>query len=184
MARKPRELVAGGIYHVYARGNNRQEIALDDVDRRRYLALVAREVRRRRWRCLSYCLMPNHVHLLLETPDPDLDAGMQRLQSGYAQRFNARHGRGGHVFQGRYGAVRVTDDAQLMTVVGYIAANPVTAGLCDTPEAWRWSSHAATAQRRSPGWMDAGRLDELVGAAGGDPLCRCRDLVADRLGRA
>src|SRR5690242_13743227 len=106
MGRKPRENVANGVYHVFARGNSRAPIYLDDDDRRIYLWMLARVVLRQGWRCLAYCLMTNHVHLLLETPEPNLSHGMQQLHGGYALSFNARHGRIGHVFQGRYGAVR------------------------------------------------------------------------------
>jgi putative transposase len=104
MARKPREETEGGIFHVFARGNRRQRIYLDDVDRRRYLRLLQTVVAEQRWRCLAYCLMENHVHLLVETPAANLAGGMQRLHGWYAESFNARHRHVGHLFQGRYGA--------------------------------------------------------------------------------
>src|SRR3954453_14176723 len=88
MPRSLRPELAGGIHHVYARGACRQPIFLDDLDRRRYLATVARVVQRMSWRCLSYCLMGNHMHLLIETPQPNLGRGMQRLHGTYAQGFN------------------------------------------------------------------------------------------------
>ena len=94
---------------MYARGNGGQEIFLDDADRWRYLAMLGDVVVRMRWRCLAYCLMRNHVHLLAETPAANLGAGIQRLHGRYAQKFNERHRRSGHVFQGRYGAVRVDE---------------------------------------------------------------------------
>jgi putative transposase len=103
--RKPRAELAGGVHHVFARGNGRQLIYLDDADRGSYLAMLARAVAHRQWRCLAYCLMDNHVHLLIETPLPNLGAGMQWLHGRFAQQFNERHGRSGHVFQGRYGSV-------------------------------------------------------------------------------
>ena len=95
--------------------------------------------------CHAYCLMENHYHLLVETPRANLDDAMQRLNGTYAMRFNRHHERTGHVFQGRYGAKLITDDDYALTVVRYIAANPVQAGLCAVPEDWRWSSYAATA---------------------------------------
>jgi REP element-mobilizing transposase RayT len=95
--------------------------------------------------CHAYCLMPNHYHLLVETPRANLDDAMQRLNGTYAMRFNRHHERTGHVFQGRYGSKLISDDAYALTVVQYIAANPVRAGLCRRPEEWRWSSYAATA---------------------------------------
>ena len=95
--------------------------------------------------CHAYCLMENHYHLLVETPRANLDDAMQRLNGTYAMRFNRHHERTGHVFQGRYGAKLITDDDYALTVVRYIAANPVQAGLCAAPEEWPWSSYAATA---------------------------------------
>ena len=89
--------------------------------------------------------MENHYHLFVETPRANLDDAMQRLNGTYAMRFNRHHERTGHVFQGRYGAKLITDDDYALTVVRYIAANPVQAGLCAVPEDWRWSSYAATA---------------------------------------
>jgi REP element-mobilizing transposase RayT len=116
MPRSTRDEVEGGVHHVFARGNDRREIYLDDFDRKIYLVMLGRVTRRQRWRCLAYCLMPNHVHLLVETPEANLGAGMQRLHGSYAQTFNERHGRSGHVFQGRYGSVLITRDEQLWTV--------------------------------------------------------------------
>src|SRR4051794_25897040 len=98
MPRKPRELVAGGIYHVFARGAKRAAIFEDDVDRHAYLALLGKNVRWHGWRCLMYCLMDNHVHLLIETPEPNLDVGMCRHHGAYARAFNRRYATPGHVF--------------------------------------------------------------------------------------
>ena len=178
--RKLREEVEGGIYHVFARGDNRRPIYLDDSDRRTYLSLLSRAVRTKNWRCLSYCLMANHVHLMLETPDANLGAGMQQLQSNYAQIFNKRHGGCGHVFQGRYGAVRVRSDEQLWTLVVYVARNPVEAGLCEFPEAWAWGSHRSVVENRYPSWLDVPRLMSHLGGAGGEPRERYAALVSDR----
>jgi REP element-mobilizing transposase RayT len=164
VARQPREDEEGGFHHVFARGNRRQPIFLDEVDRRIYLSMLGRAVERWSWRCLAYCLMDNHVHLLLETPGRNLGKGMQRLHSVFAQTHNARHGLVGHLFQGRYGAVRVTTDAQLWAVAEYIARNPVEAGLCERPEDFAWSSRGAVAVGRTPGWLDAARLQEFLAA--------------------
>jgi REP element-mobilizing transposase RayT len=169
MPRRPRDEVEGGIYHVFARGNGQQEIFVDDDDRRLYLRLLGKVVLKQRWLCLAYCLMDKHVHLLIETPEANLAAGMQRLHGLYAQTFNERHGWSGHVFQGRYGSVPMKTDAQLWTVVRYIARNPVEAGLCADPGGWAWSSHAATVGTRPPRWLDVARLLDFFGAAGGDP---------------
>jgi putative transposase len=114
--------------------------------------------------------MPNHLHLLLETPQPNLGAGMQRLQGSYAQSFNRRHHRTGHLFQGRYGSAYITSDEHLWTVAGYVALNPVSAGLCEAPEEWPWSSHGSMLDaRRRPGWLDGPRLLSYFEGLGGDP---------------
>jgi putative transposase len=170
MPRKPRHQLAGGVYHVFARGNDRRDIYVDDVDRRAYLTILGQVARWKRWRCLAYCLMPNHVHLLLETPNANLAAGMQYLHGRYAQKFNERHGRSGHVFQGRYGSVHIASDEHLWTTVAYVALNPVSAGLCQRPEEWPWSSHASTINGRTrPPWLDVEHLLSYFEAIGGDP---------------
>jgi putative transposase len=182
MPRRPREELTGAIHHVFARGNAKQLIYRDDADREQYLALLGRAVMRQRWRCLAYCLMDNHLHLLLETTEPNLGRGMQWLHGRYGEAFNRRHRRSGHVFQGRYGAVRVKSDAQLLMVARYVARNPVDAGLCDEPEAWPWGSHAVTAtaheHSHTSTWLDTARLHEFFGANGGDGRRRYEQLVA------
>jgi REP element-mobilizing transposase RayT len=117
--------------------------------------------------------MDNHLHLLVETPRPNLGVGMQELHGRYGRWFNHRHDRGGHLFQGRYGSKRVTRDAQLWATVRYIALNPVAAGMCGEPSQWSWSSAAA-----APSWLDSERLLEYLGAAGGDPAAWYEDLLA------
>jgi REP element-mobilizing transposase RayT len=142
MPRKPREECEGGIFHVYGRGNDQRVIFQDDADRRLYLSLLSTTPRLWKWSLHAYCLMNNHVHLLVETPQPTLGKGMQYLHGTYARRFNDRHGRTGHLFQGRYGAVRIETDEQLWTVKEYIEMNPVKAGLCEAPADWPWKGVA------------------------------------------
>jgi putative transposase len=182
--RQLREEVEGGIFHVFARGNDKRVIFIDDVDRRMYLRLLRGSVRHCRWRLLAYCLMHNHIHLLVETPKPNLGAGMARMHSSYAQRFNARHGKCGHLFQGRYGAVRIETDEHLWTAAVYVARNPVEGGLCRNPEEWPWSSHQATVSGTAPDWVDDARLLAYFAAAGGDGKRRyaaaCRAPAADQ----
>jgi putative transposase len=182
MPRKPREELAGAIHHVFARGNAQQAIYRDDADRERYLVILGKTVARQRWRCLSYCLMDNHVHLLVETPLPNLGNGVQWLHGLYAQAFNQRYRRSGHVFQGRFGAVRVKSDAQLLMLARYIARNPVEGGLCGEPEEWPWSSHATVTRDTysSPPWLDTHRLLDYFGASGGESRRRYAHLVALR----
>jgi putative transposase len=177
MARKPRNEFPGAVVHVYVRGNRRHAIYVDDVDRHSYLLLLGQVVVRQGWRCLAYCLMKNHVHLLVETPEPNLAVGMHRLHGLHAQAFNKRHGYSGHVFQSRYGAVTVRKDRQLLAVARYIALNPVDAGLCQEAAEWEWGSHAAVVGGTAPRWLDVARLFAYFVADGGDPRRRYLEFV-------
>jgi REP-associated tyrosine transposase len=177
MPRPLREEVEDGIHHVFARGNDRQAIYRDDHDRLLYLELLGRVVFRKRWRCLAYCLMDNHVHLLVQTPDANLGAGMQRLHGDYALLFNRRHGRVGHLFQGRFGSNLVTDDEELWTIARYIARNPVEAGRCRFASDWPWSSVKGLLEGSGPSWVDGDRLYEHFEPMGGEPRARYRELV-------
>jgi putative transposase len=145
MPRPPRPLAAGLIYHVTARGNAKAATFRTGADYEVFLSGLAVAQHLDGLLCHAYRLMENHYHLLVETPRANLDDAMQRLNGTYAMRFNRSHERTGHVFHGRYGAKLITDDDYALTVVRYIAANPVQAGLCAMPEDWRWSSYAATA---------------------------------------
>ena len=169
MAHPLRTEAAGAIHHVWARGAVKQTIFIDDRDRRRYLRYFAQVIRRTLWRPLSYCLMGNHVHLLIETPEPNLGKGMHLLHGAYAQTFNRRHAKTGHVFDRRYGANPVESDVELWVIASYIAANPVDAGLCATPEAWPWSSHASVCRRIPDPCVHKARLFSYFGSMGGDP---------------
>jgi putative transposase len=168
MPRGPRGEEAGAIHHVFARGNRRETVFIDDNDRATYLAMLRAAVRRYRWLCLSYCLMDNHFHLLLETPTPNLGIGMRHLQGSYAQTFNRRHKQVGHVFQGRYGNERVKSDAQLVATLRYIALNPVEAGLCRDARDWRWSSYALLVEGIAPAWVDGVRVLAYLASWGAD----------------
>ena len=119
---------------MWARGNRRQLIFVENADRHIYLALLGKCVERAKWSCLAYCLMDNHVHLLVETERPNLSAGMQWLHGQYARGFNHRHRQVGHLFQGPFGSNRMADERQLISTIGYIALNPCAAGLCSDPE--------------------------------------------------
>ena len=145
MTRPLRIAFPGAIYHVMSRGDCRRDIYRDDIDRRFFLDLLAREVRQQRWRLLAYCLMGNHYHLLLETPESNLVPGMRRLNGVYSQTFNRRHAEVGHVMQGRYKSVLVDREAYLLELARYIVLNPVRAGMVSTAQEWAWSSFRATA---------------------------------------
>jgi putative transposase len=150
MARSLRVQVAGGFFHVTARGNRRQLIFLDDIDFERFLAILAAVAARYGWRIHAYCLMPNHYHVLVETPEPNLSAGLHRLNFLYAQSFNRRHDVDGHLFQGRFHSVLVEREEHLLALTRYIVLNPVRAALCSHPQRWRWSSYRAAACQGQP----------------------------------
>ncbi|MBV1961072.1 MAG: transposase [Immundisolibacteraceae bacterium] len=145
MARPPRIEFPGAFYHVTSRGDGRGDVYLDDIDRQRFLEVLSEVVERFNWVCHAYCLMDNHYHLLIETPEGNLSLGMRQLNGVFTQRFNRRHQRVGHVFQGRYKAILLQEDAYLLELCRYIVLNPVRAQMVQQPDDWRWSSFAATA---------------------------------------
>ena len=122
--------------------------------------------------------MGNDDHLLIETREPNLGKGMHRLHGAYAQTFNRTHGKSGHVFDRRYGANLVESDVELWVVTNYIAANPVVAGLCATPEAWPWSSHTSVSLCRPDPCVDKARLFSSFGSMSDVPYDRYRDYIA------
>ncbi|HVL96077.1 MAG TPA: transposase [Solirubrobacteraceae bacterium] len=178
MGRARAEDPEGAIYHVWARGNDRAAIFRDDADRACYLGLLMDVARRTSWRCLAYCLMGTHIHLIVETDRADLGHGVQLLHGRYARAFNRRHDRVGHLFQGRFGSRVVEDDGHLCMLVRYVALNPVAAGLCSRADEWPWASCAATAGDDAPAWLDVDRLLGHLAAHGGDPRTTYRDLIA------
>ena len=131
-------------------GNRKQEIFLADRDMTTFLAVLSKVASASRWRCHAYCLMPNHYHLVVETPEANLSAGTHRLNSVYARRFNQRHGFEGHVFQRRFYSVLVEGTSHLIELSRYLALNPVRAGLCGHPGEWQWSSYRAMTGAATP----------------------------------
>lgn len=145
MARPLRIEFEGAVYHITSRGNARDDIYLADTDREMFLDALAHVVDRFGWICHAYCLMSNHYHLMIETPQANLSRGMRQLNGIYTQRFNREHHRVGHIFQGRFKSIVVDKDAYLLELSRYIVRNPVAAGMVDDVEAWPWSSYRATA---------------------------------------
>ena len=133
------------MFHVTARGNRREPIFTCDIDADRFLAHTADVVKLLGWQCLEYCLMPNHYHLLIETPRGDLSAGMHRLNGSFARWFNRRYGFVGHVFERRFHSLLIESTPHFLEATRYILLNPVRAHLCRSPSEWRWSSYRATA---------------------------------------
>jgi REP element-mobilizing transposase RayT len=173
VGRPPRIDSPGAFHHVTARGNAKADIFLTSRDASVFLATLGTVVGNHRWSCFAYCLMPNHYHLLIETREANLSLGMHALNATYARMFNAAHERVGHVFQQRFHAEAIRADEHLLETLRYIALNPVRAGLADTPDAWRWSSHRATTGACAPPrWLSRDRALRLFGPGGADAyLC-------------
>jgi putative transposase len=140
MARQPRRRMLDGIYHVTSRGVARSAIYLDDDDHRLFLVLLRAAVDRWDWVFHVLCLMPNHFHLVVETTGPRLSAGMHRVNGVYAESFNAKYERSGHLFGDRFHTRFIESETHLAAVCRYVLDNPVRAGLCKTASDWRWSA--------------------------------------------
>ncbi len=146
-------------FHVMSRGNARMPIYRDAVDHERFLELLAEAVQRWSLQCWAFCLMPNHYHLVVRTADDSLSAAMRHVNGVYAQWWNRRHQRVGHVTQGRFKAQVVQEHRYLVAVCRYVLLNPVRAGLVAEPAAWPWSSCAATlGLAEPPPWLSSGLL--------------------------
>jgi REP element-mobilizing transposase RayT len=155
MTRPLRIEFAGALYHVTSRGDGREDIFLDDSDREQCLQVLSEVCERFNWVIHAYCLMSNHYHLLVESPDSNLAYGMRQLNGVYTQRFNRQHGRVGHVFQGRYKAIIVQKDNYLLELSRYIVLNPVRARMVRSAKDWPWSSYRATVgQVQRPLWLN------------------------------
>lgn len=159
---RPLRLDAPGLFHhVMARGNNKMNIFLDDQDRTKFLAVLASVVSRYALSCIAYCLMRNHYHLVVRTAIANLSAAVRQLNGVYAQWWNYRHRRVGHVTQGRFKAQVIQEEGYLLQACRYVALNPVRAGLVTGARDWTWSSYAAT-----------------IGAVPPSPFLDCQVLLA------
>lgn len=166
MARPLRLEFPGALYHVTCRGNRRENIFRDRTDRLAWFVEVERMCQRFHFVVHAFCLMTNHFHLLIETPEGNLGQGMRLLNSAYSQHFNRRHDLAGHVMQGRYHAVLVQKESYLLELARYIVLNPVRAGIVDAPENWEWSSYRFMLNKTSaPSWLT---IDWLLAGFGPD----------------
>jgi len=154
MARPLRIEFPGALYHVTARGDRQEPIYEDDNDRKFFLDLLGKVIVEWNWVCHAYCLMGNHYHLLVETPDGNLAKGMRQLNGVYTQLSNRQHQRVGHLFQGRYKAILVDRDEYLLELSRYVVLNPVRARLVKRVEDWPWSSYRSmVGKARNPSWL-------------------------------
>lgn len=144
MARPLRIEFPNAVYHVTTRGNARAAIFADDTDRKLFCTILGQVVTRFNWLCHAYCLMDNHYHLLIETPDGNLSAGMRQLNGMYTQAINRKHSRDGHLFKGRFKAVLVEKESHLLELCRYVVLNPVRAHMVSAPGDYVWSSYLPT----------------------------------------
>jgi putative transposase len=178
VARPLRIQFPGALYHVTSRGNARAPIFLDEADHPLFLDVLGSVAERYRWQCHAYCLMTNHYHLVLGTPEANLSLGMRQLNGLYTQRFNRRHDHVGHVFQGRFKGILVERESHLLELARYVVLNPVRAGMVPAAEDYRWSSLRATLGRApAPSWL---KLDALVAPFGSRR--RYREFVHEGIG--
>jgi REP element-mobilizing transposase RayT len=185
MARPLRIEFAGAVYHIISRGNAQQSVFLDDTDRRRFLRMLWSVAGRLDWGIWAYCLMPNHYHLLLQTPQPTLSSGMRDLNGVYSQSFNRRHRRVGHLFQGRFRSLIVDSTAYVIEVARYILLNPVQAGISKLPEGCQWTSYRATVgMARRPRRLITGPLLAPFASARDDGRTEFADYVRRGIGLA
>ncbi len=184
MARPLRIEYGGALYHVTSRGDRQEPIYEDDEDRRAFLTVLGHVVERFGWVCYAYCLMGNHYHLVVETPKGNLSKGMRQLNGVFTQVSNRRHGKVGHVFQGRYKAILIDKNAYWLEVSRYVVLNPVRAGMVKGAGRWKWSSYNATVGVESvPGWLAVDGLLVQFSDKHGVATRQYRSFVDEGIGR-
>lgn len=165
MPRKPRIEIGGGLYHVITRGNNRRKIFRSDDDYLKFTGLLHQQKSKLPFYLYAYCLMPNHIHLLIEMQDDLVSRIMQRVLTGYSQYHNRKYKKIGHLFQGRYKSILCQTDRYLGELVRYIHLNPVRARMVKRPEDYEYSGHRAYLGRDRTGLVDAEPVLRHFGAS-------------------
>jgi len=180
MARPIRIEYNGALYHVTSRGNSQQDIYLSDEDRVVFLEVLRKARNRFNGVVHAYCLMTNHYHLLIETPEGNLSQFMRHLNGVYTQRFNFNNRRTGHLFEGRYKSILVQQDLYLLELARYVVLNPVRAGMVRAAKEWPWSSYRATAGLYSPPeWLNTAWILSNFSAQYTKAIKQYRKFVSD-----
>ncbi|MFC4656771.1 transposase [Rheinheimera marina] len=183
MSRPLRLEYAGALYHVTSRGNEHKAIYLQESDYKKFLKVLEQVCQRYNWLIHAYCLMTNHYHILVETPEANLSIGMRQLNGVYTQAFNRRHQRVGHLLQGRFNAVLVQKDSHLLEVCRYIVLNPVRAAMVAHCQQWRWSSYGVScAPHLAPEWLAVDAMLRLFSADLITAIWRYQEFVAQGVG--
>lgn len=176
IGRKQREWYPGAIYHLMERGIRRQEIFKEEMDYQMFMAILKKVVERYEATVHAYCLMTNHIHLLLETNKSEIGKIMQKIAGDYARTYNRKYGYRGHLFEDRYKSCLVKDDAYFLQTSRYIHLNPVKARMAAHPEDYRWSSY------RTVLGMSDDKItvrEKTLGYFKGKSVHRYRDFVED-----
>jgi len=178
MTRALRLEYTGALYHITSRGDRREDIYEDDIDRITFLDLLSDVCDSYHWDCHGYCLMSNHYHMLIETPEPNLSQGMRQLNGVYSQKYNVRHKKVGHVFQGRYKSILVEKESYLLELTRYIVLNPVRAKMVDHVSEWQWSSYlCVVGQAAIPSYLNVEWILSCYGASKKQSIKRYIDFV-------
>ena len=185
MSRPPRLQFPGALYHVTSRGNRRADIYVDARDHLHWLDTLADTAARYAFRVHGYCHMPNHFHLLVETPRANLARGMAHLNGAYSRWFNHRHGLIGHLFQARYHAIVLQKQTHLLELARYTARNPVRAKLVTDPADWPWTSYMLTQEILPPPvWLDTNFILKKFGENRTDAIKAYNQFVREGIGSA
>ena len=180
MARPLRIEFAGALHHITSRGNSRDPIFLRDSDRELFMVVLKESCELFNWSVHAWCLMDNHYHLLVETPDSNLSKGMRYLNGVYTQRFNRNNGHVGHLFQGRFKGILVDKSRYLLELSRYIVLNPVRARMVDNAEDWAWSSYQVMVGLvPAPAWFDREWLLSHFGENNKTAIYEYMQFVAD-----
>ncbi|EHK8998501.1 transposase [Vibrio vulnificus] len=185
MSRPLRVEYAGALYHVTSRGNARQPIYLEESDFELFIETLSDVCARFNWVIHSFCLMTNHYHLLIETPDGNLSKGMRQLNGVYTQSFNRKHKRVGHLFQGRYKSILVDKESYLLEVGRYILLNPVRAAMVESVEEYSWSSWPhICGEKPSPEWLATEQTLLMFGKQRKRAISKYHQFVSDGAGKS
>jgi putative transposase len=156
--------IPDGIHHVAALAVDKEVVFREPADRRRLFVQLEEIVQCYEWSCSAYCLMGTHFHLIVHTLQANLSRGIQHLCGSYAQWFNWKYGRRGHLFGRRFASAHIVTDSHLLEAHRYVACNPVRAGLCNEPARWRWGSYRAiSGLEPAPAFLDTDRVLSLFG---------------------
>lgn len=179
MSRPLRIEYPGAVYHLTARANGRQKLFTNTKDANLFIELLAREIAQQRWICHAYCLLEDHYHLVIETPEMNLSRGIGRLNMSYSQWFGRVHNETGHLFHGRYKSIILQKDPYLLQVCRHVVLNPVRIQAVNQADQWRWSSYRALALTEpKPIWLQCDWINYRLSGGKRGPATSWKDFVA------